>query len=158
MSGTIHASAVIVGEHGILIRGASGSGKSGLALALLRAAAQSGMFGRLVGDDRIALIEANGRLILRGHPAIAGRVERRYFGIDHMPHEPACVARLVVEWQSDDVAARLPEAFGTLRKIGHIALPHLPLPARLPRDAAVDAILAWLHREISSGNRLAATA
>ena len=149
MSQMIHASAVIIGDSGILIRGASGSGKSGLVLALLRAASQSGLFGRLVGDDRIATVAVNGRLVLRGHPVLAGRIERRFAGIETMAHEPACVARLLVEWQADDVAARLPEAFGALQMLEGVALAHMPLPAKLPCDAAADAILAWLHRQSS---------
>ena len=51
-AGYIHATVVLVGEAGVLIRGASGSGKSALALALMSEAGRRGLFARLVGDDR----------------------------------------------------------------------------------------------------------
>lgn len=50
----VHGTAAVVGEAGVLIRGASGAGKSSLALALVDAAAARGLFARLVGDDRIS--------------------------------------------------------------------------------------------------------
>ena len=48
----VHASALVVGEAGVLIRGPSGSGKSSLALALLALADNRRSFVRLIGDDR----------------------------------------------------------------------------------------------------------
>ncbi len=74
---TVHGTALAIGEVGLLIEGDSGSGKSSLAAALLRDAARRGCFGRLVGDDRVAIIPAAGRLIARPHPAIAGLLEVR---------------------------------------------------------------------------------
>ena len=57
---SVHASAVLVGDRAVLIRGPSGSGKSALAYALIRAA-EIGGFARLVGDDRVHVEAANGR-------------------------------------------------------------------------------------------------
>ena len=59
---SLHATAVIHGESGILIFGPSGSGKSALALALMARASATGAFGALIGDDRIFVSEAHGRL------------------------------------------------------------------------------------------------
>src|SRR5579885_12565 len=44
----LHATAAVVGEAGVLIRGPSGSGKSSLAFALIAAAKASGLFARLI--------------------------------------------------------------------------------------------------------------
>ncbi|RAI36158.1 serine/threonine protein kinase, partial [Rhodoplanes roseus] len=55
MTPTLHASTVLVGARAVLIRGASGSGKSRLALRLLDAVAAAGGFARLVADDRTAV-------------------------------------------------------------------------------------------------------
>ena len=51
---SIHASAVAVGKHAVLIRGASGSGKSRLAFDLILAG-RAGILktASLVGDDRV---------------------------------------------------------------------------------------------------------
>ena len=46
----VHASAVAIGEAGILIRGPSGAGKSSLALALIALAQLQGRFARLIAD------------------------------------------------------------------------------------------------------------
>jgi serine kinase of HPr protein (carbohydrate metabolism regulator) len=104
----IHASAVVVGEAGLLIRGASGSGKSRLALALIAGARGADAFARLVGDDRIRLASSNGRLIARGHPLILGQIEQRSVGILRVPFIKGAVVRLVVDLVADK-APRLPE-------------------------------------------------
>src|SRR5262249_49767244 len=60
---TVHASAVLVGARAVLIRGPSGAGKSRLALELLQARVLP--FTRLIGDDRVHLEAAAGRLLVR---------------------------------------------------------------------------------------------
>ena len=80
----IHATAVVYGESGVLILGPSGSGKSALALALLARARDSGLFGALIGDDRVwaATRRRPARRIRRAatggaHRAARGRSGRR---------------------------------------------------------------------------------
>jgi HPr kinase/phosphorylase len=60
---TIHASAVLVGARAVLIRGPAGAGKSSLAYALIRAADAGLPFARLVGDDRVHVEAAHGRVL-----------------------------------------------------------------------------------------------
>ncbi len=127
---TIHASAVAVAEAGILIRGRSGSGKSSLAISLLTAAAQAGRFGRLVGDDRIALDCRNGRLIARGHPLIRGMIELRGQGILRLPHEPAVVLRLIVDLLPAEEVARYPDVEAAHVELCGAKLPRLALPSK----------------------------
>ena len=75
-SPTIHASAVLVGARAVLIQGPPGSGKSRLALALVQAALAGALpFARLVGDDRVHIEAAHGRLLVRPAAALAGRIE-----------------------------------------------------------------------------------
>ena len=93
----IHATAVAIGEAGILIRGPSGAGKSRLALELIAEAGRRGLFAQLVGDDRVAVGARAGRLVARGHPAIAGQIESRGEGILDVLHERATVIRLVLD-------------------------------------------------------------
>ena len=108
----LHASALAIKEAGVLIRGASGSGKSRLALALITAARANGAFCRLIGDDRIKLENCSGRLIARGHSHILGQIEQRGVGILQLPFLPAAVIRLVVDLAPADQAPRHPEALG----------------------------------------------
>lgn len=76
---TLHASAVAREGRAVLILGASGSGKSGLALELIARGAQ------LVADDRVALERVGGRLVASAPPAIAGLIEARGLGVLRLP-------------------------------------------------------------------------
>ena len=94
---SLHATAVIYREAGVLILGPSGSGKSALALALMARASAAGAFGTLIGDDRIFVRTSNGRLIAWGAANMAGVIERRMAGLMVVRHEPAAILRLAVE-------------------------------------------------------------
>jgi HPr kinase/phosphorylase len=122
ISPTIHASAVLVGTRALLIRGASGSGKSALAYALIRAA-EVGAFARLVGDDRVHVVAANGRVLVRPAEALQGLIEIRGLGIRRLPFEPVAAVGLVVDLGAAD-AERLPPP-GTVTEVAGLALPRL---------------------------------
>jgi serine kinase of HPr protein (carbohydrate metabolism regulator) len=96
-SETVHASCVVVGEAGVLIRGSSGSGKSTLAREIVLHALQAGRFGCLVSDDRTHLAVQNGRLIGSPVEPLAGHLEIHGLGIIRQPFEPAAVIRLVID-------------------------------------------------------------
>ena len=64
-------------------------------------------FARLVGDDRIALAAAHGRLLARPAQALAGLIEVRGLGIRRLAHEPVAVVGLVVDLAGPE-AERLP--------------------------------------------------
>ncbi len=146
---TVHASAVLVGARAVLIRGASGSGKSRLALALLRSG-EAQPFRRLVGDDRVHLEPAHGRLLVRPAPALLGLIEMRGLGIRRLAFEPVAVVGLVVDLLAAG-AARLPDAADRETVIAGIRLPRLavagdidPLPLVLAsfEEQAPDSALA----------------
>jgi HPr kinase/phosphorylase len=124
----IHASGVVIGEAGIVIRGASGAGKSSLALALLAAAEQAAHFGALIGDDRLHLFAHHGRLIARGHPAIRGQIERRGQGIFEIGAEPGAVVHLVVDILLPEQMLRYPEGDNGYVTLCGIELPVVTLP------------------------------
>ena len=129
---TLHATAVVIGEAGVLIRGVSGAGKSTLAEALIAEAAHRGLFGRLIGDDRIRLSSSGGRLTARPHPALAGLIERRGVGIAAIASEEAVVLRLVADIVATDAPAqpaRMPGAEGVFTDISGVHLPRLSLLA-----------------------------
>jgi len=139
MPATIHASAVLVGARAVLIRGPSGTGKSRLALQLIEAGWRGGVyFTRLVGDDRIHLEAAGGRLLVRPAPALAGLIELRGLGILRRDYEPCAVVGLVVDLHAAD-AQRLPEKCEAI--VEGIPLPRLPVASGA---APLPAILATL--------------
>ena len=138
---TIHASAVLIGAHAVLIRGASGAGKSQLAWQLIGAAPAHIPFARLVADDR-AFVEAHhGRLVVRAAPELAGLLEVRGLGIRRLPHEPCAVVGLVVDLAAAD-ADRLPPREALATAILGVTLPRLALA---PSQPALPALLAMIH-------------
>jgi HPr kinase/phosphorylase len=145
----IHASAVALGEWGVLIRGVSGTGKSTLALALVDAWTLHGGFASLVSDDRVAYAIVNGRVVLSAHPATAGLAEWRGLGLLSQPYECKTVLKLIIDLEihpSDFGGPRLPEqsdlccAFISLKSV-----PRLRLSAR-ETDRSAAAIMAFLHK------------
>lgn len=102
----LHATAILFGDRGVLLRGPSGSGKSSLALDLIAVAGSQTRFVRLVGDDRVRLNAVNGRLLARPYEAIKGLIELRNIGIVQRPHEAACVVHGLVDLA--ETADRMP--------------------------------------------------
>jgi HPr kinase/phosphorylase len=138
---TVHASAVLVGARAVLIRGPSGAGKSRLALALIEAARAGTLrFARLVGDDRVHLEPANGRLLVRPAEALAGLIEVRGIGIRRFDHEPCAVVGLLVDLAAAD-AERLPETERQHAAIAGLSLPRLAIAAGAE---ALPAVLAFI--------------
>ncbi|MEM7497770.1 MAG: serine kinase [Pseudomonadota bacterium] len=130
----LHASAVALGPHGLLILGPSGSGKTRLALELVALGAE------LVADDRVLLAaDGQGGLVMRPPPGLAGLVELRGAGILHHPYRAEAPL-----WLAADLAeapdGRMPEPF-RLSLPGGIAIP--VLAAAPPLHAA--ALLAILR-------------
>ena len=135
----LHATAVLLGERGVLLRGPSGAGKSALALALIGAARGGATFAALVGDDRVYARICAGRLVARGAPDFAGRVERRGRGVISAPNEPAAVIRLIVDLcdRAGPRPPRLPAEADETAEILGLRLPRLALdPAHGPADQA----------------------
>jgi HPr kinase/phosphorylase len=139
---SLHATAVVVGEHGLLVRGPSGAGKSALALALIARARESATFAALVGDDRVFLRACAGRLLARGAPGFEGRIERRFEGVVVVRHEACAVARLVVELAGRGrPVPRMPEEEDAVAELLGVRLPRVALdPAHGPLDHAYAAL------------------
>jgi serine kinase of HPr protein (carbohydrate metabolism regulator) len=124
----IHATALLVGDRGILVTGGSGSGKTTLALALVDRLSARGLFARLVGDDQLFAAWHAGRLVCRAPEAIAGAVE--VFGIGPRPivHEPALVVDLVLRLVPAGRAERLQA--DAVETIAGCAVPRVDLAER----------------------------
>ncbi len=142
----IHASAVVVRETGVLIRGGSGVGKSALALALLEAGVQHGWFAALVGDDRIGLDVAGGRVIARGHPAIEGQIERRGFGIEPAPREARALIGLVVDLTALPMTERIPDPAALVVELETVLVPRMECGSSMDRAQIISAVLSRMMR------------
>lgn len=135
----IHATALVLGERGILIRGASGAGKTTLALGLIQQACRSGIFSALVADDQSLLAARNGRLIARAPQSIAGLAEVYGLGPRGVRYLPAATIDLIIDLA--DGTDRLPDP--QQLSLHGISLPQLVLPARNIVQSQL-AIAAWL--------------
>ncbi len=100
----IHATCVEVAGAGVLLLGASGTGKSDLALRLIDEGA------RLVADDRTDLLRRDGGLYASAPETIAGRIEVRGLGIVAVPAVAEARVRLAIELVEPAAVERLPEA------------------------------------------------
>lgn len=129
-----HANALVLSGVGIMIRGASGSGKSRLTYALLEeagcrptqsAGSKTNADTALIGDDYITL-KAGDQLLASPAPNLAGRIELRGIGILGLPWRDQAPIHLLVDLLPVGDVERLPET----RKItvsGH-QLDHVAVP------------------------------
>jgi serine kinase of HPr protein (carbohydrate metabolism regulator) len=124
----LHASTVVLGDRSLLIRGASGTGKTHLALALVAQWSRAGVFARLVCDDQTFVMSRDGRLVARAPLTISGLAEISGVGVVDVAHEPAAVVDLVVELADAPSAGGLETLART--SIEGVELPMLRLLAR----------------------------
>ncbi len=132
---SIHASAVLVGDCAVLIRGPSGSGKSRLAFTLILAG-RSGQIPAttLIGDDRLILSLRDNGVHAQSVPELAGMIEIYGLGVRHCEVADSGRVGLVVDLAASD-AERLPPAKALKTTLSGLELPriavasgHDPLP------------------------------
>ncbi|MFC7703120.1 HPr kinase/phosphorylase [Plastorhodobacter daqingensis] len=121
----LHASTVAWGGRGLLILGASGAGKSSLALQLMAFGAG------LVADDRTVVVRREGRLLASVPPPLAGLIEARGLGLlSAVPQGPVPLVLAVDLDHAED--QRLPPArehqvlgcrIPLVRRVDHAAFP-----------------------------------
>lgn len=121
----IHAGCVAFRGRGVLILGASGTGKSGLALQLMALGCN------LVSDDRTALAARDGVLVAAAPTSIRGRIEARGVGI--LRAKAVSAARVVMAVNLDEIEGeRLPPQRSTtllgvdLPVLHGVSGPHFP--------------------------------
>jgi HPr kinase/phosphorylase len=100
--GTTVAIATALGPLAVLLRGASGSGKSDLAVRLIDAGA------RLVADDQSELRRQGDAIIARAPSAIAGLIEVRGVGILRVDMLAEAPLGLVADLVAPELIDRLP--------------------------------------------------
>ena len=126
---SIHASAVVCGTIGILIRGPSGSGKSQLAFDLILAGRAGHIPATtLVGDDRVHVDARNNTVVVRPAGNLEGLIEIRGLGIRRCDHTSEAIVGLVVDLAADD-AERLPPPEALSIRLSGVLLPRIPVGA-----------------------------
>lgn len=91
----IHASCVAIDGRGVLLAGASGAGKSDLALRLIDGG------GKLVADDQVQLHVEDGRLVASPPSQLEGLLEIRFAGLIRLPFEKNVPIELVIDLVPD---------------------------------------------------------
>src|SRR5436190_7893250 len=126
---SVHATAVLVGNRAVLIRGPSGTGKSRLAFDLILAG-RSGQIAEavLVGDDRVFLDTSGGEIVVRPARELAGLIEIRGLGIRGCEFASQAPVGLVVDLCADD-AERLPPPEALQTVISGVKIPRIPIAA-----------------------------
>jgi HPr kinase/phosphorylase len=149
---TLHASAVLVGNRAVLIRGPSGSGKSRLAFDLILAG-RAGQIpaAALVGDDRVFLQAAQGQLVVRPARELAGLIEIRGLGIRRCDFAEQAIVGLVVDLSAAD-AERMPAPDALFASIDGVIIPRIPVDlAFQPLPLVVAALITRPSDDCSKG-------
>mgnify|MGYP001312366562 CR=1 FL=1 len=145
---SIHASAVLVGDRAILIRGRSGTGKSRLSFDLILAG-RSGQIAKtvLIGDDRVEVATTPQGLVVSPAEPLAGLIEIRGLGVRRCDFAAQAVVGLVVDLAAAD-AERLPQPAALRTTIAGIELPRLPIAADF--DALPVVVAALTTAEVTA--------
>ncbi|MBU1174164.1 MAG: HPr kinase/phosphatase C-terminal domain-containing protein [Alphaproteobacteria bacterium] len=135
----LHGTGIVLGGHGLMLRGRSGSGKSLLALQLLDIWRDRGEAAFLVADDRIEITVENGRLVMSAPPNIAGLIELRGRGIVGRPSVARAPLDLVVDMTGELVRFLEDEDLET--ELEGARLARCPVPERSVVDSAHQVLL-----------------
>jgi HPr kinase/phosphorylase len=137
----IHGSLVNIFGKGVLIKGASGIGKSEITLDLVK---KNHMF---VGDDRIVLKRKANKIFGRSHPIIANMVEVRGIGIINIAEtygfqiimEESPIDLIIelshFELNNGDNYERIGRSFETVKILG-TKIPYIKIPVSSGRNIA----------------------
>lgn len=98
----IHATAIAINGHAVLLRGMSGAGKSDLALRLIDAGAS------LVTDDQSVLTRHGDALIVRSPSTIGGLIEVRGIGIMRIAAVTEAPVAMIADLVAPNKVERLP--------------------------------------------------
>src|SRR5690349_14069199 len=105
----VHGTALALDGTAVLIRGASGSGKSDLALRCIAGPSPMDLPRiALLSDDQVWLTRGAHGIEATPPPAIAGKLEVRGLGIVEVPYCPSARLALVIDLVSPDRVRRFP--------------------------------------------------
>lgn len=138
----VHATALVVGDRGIVILGPSGSGKTTLALALVAHFEGCGLFSRLVSDDQILVEARSGRLLASAPAPTRGLAEVHGIGPRPIAFVPTAVIDLAFRLVPAKTMARFQEPAS--ESIAGCRLACVELAERRVA-AALPVVAAWLE-------------
>jgi HPr kinase/phosphorylase len=132
----------------VLIRGASGVGKSDLALRCISLAptALLPFAAALVSDDQVRLNLRDGKLLASAPAELKGKLEVRGLGIMHVPAIEMAEVALIADLVASGTVERLPDPWPVVDILGH-KVPVLRLWA-FEASAPVKLLLALSAREL----------
>jgi serine kinase of HPr protein (carbohydrate metabolism regulator) len=143
----VNATAIAAAGRAALIRGASGTGKSDLALRCLAHGASPLLPSpaRLVSDDWVRIFHAGDALRAEAPEAIRGKLEVRGLGIVAVDYAGAANVALLVEISPPDEIERLPDENARGSLMG-VSLPLLRVAA-FEASAPIKVLLALAATE-----------
>lgn len=141
----IHGTAIAVGDRAVVIRGASGQGKSDLALRCLAMAPGSIVTQAplLVADDRVRVALVDGRLQASALDAGRGLIEVRGVGIVRVPSVPSAWLTLIADLAEPAEIERMPEPSTPVSFHG-VQVQRMVITPREP-SAPIKLLLALAH-------------
>jgi serine kinase of HPr protein (carbohydrate metabolism regulator) len=122
----IHATGLVLGDYGIILRGPSGGGKSLLALELMDEWEARGRDAKLISDDRIEIEHVGGKIVMHAPKAIEGLIELRGRGIVQRPFVASAPLDLVVDMV--DTLERMIEEDQLTTKLLGVSVARAPIP------------------------------
>ena len=122
----IHATGLVLGKTGLILRGVPGAGKSLLALELIDEWEARSLSAKLVSDDRVD-IEAGPKVLTMSAPkAIEGLIELRGRGIVSRPFVKSAPLHLVVDLVDD--FERMVEEDALVTILEGVSIARCPVP------------------------------
>ncbi len=135
----VHATAISINGHAVLLRGPSGAGKSDLALRLIDGGA------RLVADDQVELGRTGERVMVTAPAALAGLIEVRGVGVLRVEAAAEATLALLVDLVPSAEVDRFPET--RCEDVLGVAVPSIALS---PFEASAAAKLRLALRAFSA--------
>ncbi len=150
----VHATAIAAGGRAVLIRGASGAGKSDLALRCLSLAptALLPFAAALVSDDQVRLRLQDGKIFASAPAELKGMLEVRGLGILRVPAVEVAEVVLIADLVASERVERLPDPWQLADILGH-KIPVLRLWAR-ETSAPVKLLMALSSLELPPASNL----
>lgn len=138
----LHATAIALGDEAALIRGASATGKSDLALRCLAStpSALIALPARLVADDQVEIRRVGDTLRASAPSQIRGKLEVRGIGIVTVPCTEEARVALIVDLVAPREIERMPDA-GAAETLLGVSVPRMALAA-FESSAAAKLLLA----------------